>query len=77
MQGPVVLRLGDSGYSIAIADGIEVASTDQETTATFSGPLEAALRLVAGRLTPAHTPGDVVITGNVTLDELRAVFPGY
>ncbi len=46
-------------------------------TATFTGPLEAAMRLIAGRLGPTHTPSDVTVTGNVTLEDLRAVFPGY
>ena len=46
-------------------------------TATFIGPLDALVRLVAGRLTPARTPAGVEVIGDVTLDELRKVFPGY
>jgi uncharacterized protein (TIGR03083 family) len=73
----VVLVLGDSGYSIAITDTVSLAATTEESTARFSGPLEAALRLITGRLRPAYTPSDVVVTGNVTLDDLRKVFPGF
>lgn len=73
----VVLALADSGYSITITDTVALADATDEVTATFSGPLEAALRLIMGRLGPEHTPADVVVTGNVTLDELRAVFPGF
>lgn len=40
-------------------------------------PAEAWLRLAAGRLSPEHTPGDVVATGAADLDLLRQVFPGY
>jgi len=35
------------------------------------------LRLIGGRLAPAHTPAGVEVIGDVSLDELRAVFPGY
>ena len=34
-------------------------------------------RLVSCRLTPAHTPADVRVSGAVTLEDLRRVFPGY
>jgi hypothetical protein len=40
-------------------------------------PTEAWLRLVAGRLTPPHTPGGINATGAADLDLLRRVFPGY
>lgn len=41
-------------------------------------PAEAWLRLVAGRLDAAHTPDAVSVTSDVlTLDQLRAAFPGY
>lgn len=73
----VVLGLGDTGYSIVIGDQVSLASAGEEPTATFAGPTEAALRLMSGRLRPAYTPASVSVTGNVTLDELREVFPGY
>lgn len=38
-------------------------------------PAEALVRLVAGRLDPAHTPAGVEAAGR--LDELRAAFPGF
>jgi hypothetical protein len=34
------------------------------------------VRLLSGRLGREHAAG-VTVTGNVTLDELRTVFPGY
>jgi hypothetical protein len=36
-------------------------------------PAEAFVRLVYGRLDPAHTPP---VSGTADLDELRSVFPG-
>jgi uncharacterized protein (TIGR03083 family) len=38
-------------------------------------PAEAFIRLVYGRLDPAHTP--TVEASGVDLDELRAIFPGF
>jgi hypothetical protein len=38
-------------------------------------PAEAFVRLVYGRLDPAHTPP--VEADGVDLDELRAIFPGF
>ena len=32
---------------------------------------------MAGPAEPEYTPAGVDVTGNVTLDELRKVFPGY
>ena len=38
---------------------------------------DAVARLLTGRLTAAHTPASVVVSGNVSLEDLRRVFPGY
>jgi uncharacterized protein (TIGR03083 family) len=73
----VVLAVADSGYSIVVADRVTLESAADEATATFSGALEAALRLITGRLGPTYTPANVSVTGNVSLDELRTVFPGF
>ncbi|HET6151577.1 MAG TPA: maleylpyruvate isomerase N-terminal domain-containing protein [Marmoricola sp.] len=73
----IVLALGDTGYRLVVDDAVSVGSADDEVTATFSGATEAALRLVSGRLGPQYTPADVAVSGNVSLDGLRAVFPGF
>jgi uncharacterized protein (TIGR03083 family) len=62
---------------MVIDGGVSVAGDLEQPTATFRGPLEAAMRLVSGRLEPDHTPAEVDVTGNVSLDQLRRVFPGY
>jgi len=74
---PAVVDLQGSGFALVIADTVSVTTTAPQHTATFTGPLEAAVRLLAGRLTTRHTPEDVEVTGNITLDDLRRVFPGY
>jgi uncharacterized protein (TIGR03083 family) len=72
---PTVLDI--HGYGLAITDSVALTASAADATATFTGPLEAAVRLLGGRLTAKRTPADVRVTGNVSLDELRQVFPGY
>ncbi|RZT27618.1 uncharacterized protein (TIGR03083 family) [Kribbella sp. VKM Ac-2569] len=70
------VRLAIPGGSIEITDAVTVADAVDDPTATFEGPAEAVVRLLTGRLGAEHAAG-VTVTGNVTLDELRQVFPGY
>ena len=74
---PAVVDIDGSGYGIVVADRVAVVAGPTDPTATFTGPLEAAVRLVGGRLRPATTPDSVTVTGGVSLDDLRRVFPGY
>jgi uncharacterized protein (TIGR03083 family) len=77
LAAPAVVEIADSGFGIVIADSVSLTQAVPTPTATFVGPLEAAIRLIGGRLTVAHTPAAVEVTGNPTLDDLRKVFPGY
>jgi uncharacterized protein (TIGR03083 family) len=77
VREPAVIDISGTPYRIVVDDGIRLTTEAGPVTATFAGPLESAVRLLAGRLTPKHTPAGVEVTGNVTLDELRAVFPGF
>jgi uncharacterized protein (TIGR03083 family) len=70
-------RVAVPGGGIVVGDHVSVTPDLVEPTATFTGPQEAVARLLTGRLKPEHTPEDVEVTGNVTLDDLRRVFPGY
>jgi uncharacterized protein (TIGR03083 family) len=74
---PAVVDIDGSGYGIVVADRVAFVPGPTDPTATFTGPLEAAVRLVGGRLRPATTPDGVTVTGGVSLDDLRRVFPGY
>jgi hypothetical protein len=39
---------------------------------------EAFLRLMSGRLRPEHTPpGSAVAGESISLEDLRAIFPGF
>jgi uncharacterized protein (TIGR03083 family) len=74
---PAVVDIEGSGYGLVVTDKVALASAPADPTATFTGPLEAAIRLVGGRLRPPNTPEKVKVTGAVTLDDLRRAFPGY
>lgn len=76
------LRIHTSGperdFFLQVGDGVELTPwSDQPVDGELRLPAEALLRLVYGRLDPQHTPS-VELTGEgVTLDDLRAVFPGF
>jgi uncharacterized protein (TIGR03083 family) len=72
-----VIEISGTPYRFVLDDGARLTTESLPATATFAGPLESAVRLAYGRLTPRHTPAGVEVTGNVSLDELRAVFPGF
>jgi uncharacterized protein (TIGR03083 family) len=74
---PAIVDIHGSGFALVIADTVSLTTSASPPTATFSGQLEAAIRMLAGRLTTRHTPDDVEVIGNVSLDDLRRVFPGY
>lgn len=64
------------GGAIVITDAVTVTTEPVEATATFDGPQEAVLRLLTGRLRAPYD-GGVSVSGDVSLDDLRRVFPGY
>jgi uncharacterized protein (TIGR03083 family) len=73
---PVRVALGD--HSIVVdPDGVRLEAGTAGATAIFHGPLEAGVRVLSGRLRPEYTPHDVSVSGDITLDELRKLFPGY
>ncbi|MER7006802.1 maleylpyruvate isomerase family mycothiol-dependent enzyme [Dactylosporangium sp. NPDC000555] len=74
------VRLTDTGETLGLHLADPVALTAEAPAAPdgeLSLTLEAWLRLAAGRLKPEYTPADVRISGPITLDDLRAVFPGF
>lgn len=77
LSEPAVVEIAGSDLAFAIADRVELTSPGPAPTAALTAELESVIRLIGGRLTPSYTPTAVSVTGNVTLDELRAVFPGY
>ena len=75
---PAVVTLGDLGLALSLTDTVAlVPAADAELTATFTGSADAVARLLTGRLTPRWTPEGVTVSGNLDLDDLRRVFPGF
>ena len=74
---PARVRIEGTDVVIAIDEKVSLATPAAAATATLSGGPEAAIRLLGGRLTAPYTPAAVGVTGNVTLDDLRRVFPGF
>jgi uncharacterized protein (TIGR03083 family) len=72
-----VVEISGTPYRIVIDDSTRFTTDDLPATATFAGPLESAMRLLYGRLKPEYTPAEVEVNGNITLDQLRVVFPGF
>ena len=67
----------DRELGLYIDDVVWLGDAPAAPAATLRLPAESWLRLMAGRLSADHTPGDVEATGVPTLDDLRRVFPGY
>jgi uncharacterized protein (TIGR03083 family) len=77
LHEPTIVEISETPYTLIITDEVRMTTSPPAATATFTGPLAAVLRLLAGRLKADHTPAEVSVRGNVTLDDLRGVFPGY
>jgi uncharacterized protein (TIGR03083 family) len=64
-------------YELELGDNVDLRPPSGASTAgDLVLPAEALLRLAAGRLAPGRE-GGASIRGALTLDELRAAFPGY
>ena len=70
------VRLAVPGGGVVIGESVSVVPSLPDPTATMSGPLGATVRLVSGRLRSPYDAA-VSVSGNVSLDDLRRVFPGF
>jgi uncharacterized protein (TIGR03083 family) len=77
LKTPAVVVVEGTEFGFVIGDEVALTSSVSNPTATFVGPLEAAIRLVGGRLKPEFTAPGITVTGSITLDDLRRVFPGF
>jgi uncharacterized protein (TIGR03083 family) len=74
LAAPVSVAIPGAG--LVIDDAVTVVDHLEAPSAKFNGPAEAFIRLASGRLKPPYDSG-VTVEGNITLDDLRRVFPGY
>ena len=63
-------------YRVIFEPDLSVHLVDGVAAADLTLPAEAFLRLVYGRLDPAHTPSSV-IGDTARLADLRKAFPGF
>lgn len=74
----VVTNSPERHFGLDLAgEQVTLSSDDTEYDGGLSLPAEALIRLLYGRLDEAHTPSGVTASGPVTLDDLRALFPGF
>ena len=71
MRTPLIIA------SLLLSAPALVACGTESTDGTLDLPAEALLRLVYGRLDADHTPTLGLSARDVTLDDLRAIFPGF
>jgi len=64
-------------FGLLIGEKAELADRPADADAVLTLPAESWLRLVSGRLAPARTPDGVSVSGAITLEQLRQIFPGY
>jgi len=67
----------DRSFGLVLGEKVELTGVPEQADGELRLPAEAWLRLVFGRLKPQYTPDGVTVTGPLTLDDLRAVFPGF
>ena len=67
----------DTDFGLDVTDKVALIQQPADPDATLALPTESWIRLAAGRLGAAVTPADVTVTGTLTLDDLRTMFPGY
>jgi uncharacterized protein (TIGR03083 family) len=75
----LAVRLTDPDRTLGLHLGEQVALNDAPATpdGTLTLPAEALLRLIYGRLKAPYSVDGVEVTGPLSLDELRRVFPGF
>ncbi len=64
-------------FGLTITDSVSITDVPTDPDAALSLPAESWLRLATGRLGADHTPAEVSVTGELTLPQLRQIFPGF
>jgi putative sterol carrier protein len=68
----------DRSFGLAVdGGGASLGDVPAQPDGVVALPAEAWVRLVTGRLDAAHTPASVAVSGDVPLETLRQVFPGF
>jgi hypothetical protein len=73
----VLTTAPETTLGLALAERVALTEAPPRSDGELHLPAEALLRLIAGRLRPEHTPTSADVSGPLTLDDLRRVFPGF
>jgi len=75
LSEPTEVAAGD--WALVVDQSARIVPAGTNPLATFTGTTESFYRLLGGRLAERYTPAGTEVTGSVTLDDLRRVFPGF
>ncbi|ONI78324.1 hypothetical protein BWI15_02285 [Kribbella sp. ALI-6-A] len=75
LSEPTEVAAGD--WALVVDQRARILPAGTNPLATFTGTTESFYRLLGGRLAERYTPAGTEVTGSVTLDDLRRVFPGF
>jgi uncharacterized protein (TIGR03083 family) len=75
LSEPTEVAAGD--WALVVDQSARLVPAGPDPLATFTGTTESFYRLLGGRLTERYTPAGTEVTGSVSLDDLRRVFPGF
>jgi uncharacterized protein (TIGR03083 family) len=64
-------------YGLDLGQAVMLTGRPARPDGVLRAPAEAWLRLTTGRLSPKWTPAGVEVSGPLSLDDLRRIFPGY
>lgn len=67
----------ERSLGLSLREDIGVGSAPASPDGVLTAPAEAVVRLIGGRLGPAHTPDSLSLSGPVDIAQLRRVFPGF
>ncbi len=73
----VDLTAPERSFGLVLGEQCSLGEVPVTPDAVLSVGAEAWLRLTSGRLAPQYSPAGVTLSGELSLDTLRQVFPGF
>jgi uncharacterized protein (TIGR03083 family) len=65
-------------FGLTLHDSVSLGDAHPQPDVVLAAQTETIIRLLSGRLAERHTPDSLAVTGDAaTIEQLRAVFPGY
>jgi uncharacterized protein (TIGR03083 family) len=64
-------------FGLTLGPQVGISPIPGAPDGALTAPTDAVIRLLGGRLRPEHTPDGIGLSGPVSLEQLRRVFPGF